>query len=93
MYHLARYEPRVHALLQDYNLKYQKLVAAILQQGIARGELRVADPNALAFVFQAIFDGFMQNLAFAPQLDLPAVLKQTFDMLFDGLSIPQANHM
>ena len=92
MYHLARSEPRVHAMLADYNLHYQKIVSAILQQGIERGELRPADPDALAFAFQSIFDGFMQNMAFTPQpLHLPAVLNQTFDMLFDGLSITRAN--
>ncbi|MDP1544553.1 MAG: TetR/AcrR family transcriptional regulator [Anaerolineales bacterium] len=92
MYHLARYEPRVHAVLQDYNLRYQKIVAAILQQGLARGELRPADPDALAFAFQSIFDGFMQNMALTPEpLDLPAVLRQTFNMLFDGLSITRSS--
>ncbi|MHB8777855.1 MAG: TetR/AcrR family transcriptional regulator [Anaerolineales bacterium] len=92
MYHLARQEPRVHAMLADYNLRYQKIVAAMLQQGIQSGEIHPIDPAAVAFAFQSIFDGFMQNMALTPQpLDLPTVLRQTFDMLFDGLSITCSN--
>ena len=91
MYHLAHYEPRVRAALQDYNLRYQKIVAGLLQQGIQRGELHPVDTAAIAFAFQSIFDGFMQNMALTPQpLDIPAVLNQTFDMLFDGLSITRS---
>lgn len=90
MVHLARYDQCVHTLLQDYNLRYQKLVAAILKQGIERGELRDLDPDALAFAFQSIFDGFMQNMALTPLLDLNMVLTQTFEMLFNGLSVPRS---
>jgi AcrR family transcriptional regulator len=86
MVHLARYEPRVRAVLQDYNQRYQKIVADLLQQGIQNGELRPVDTDAVAFAFQSVFDGFMQNMNFTPQpLNLPAALRQTFDMLFDGL--------
>jgi TetR/AcrR family transcriptional repressor of uid operon len=92
MVHLARYEPRIHAVLQDYNLRYQKIVADLIQQGIHNGELHSVDTNAVAFAFQSVFDGFMQNMAFTPQpLDLPSVLRQAFDMLFDGLSITRSN--
>ncbi len=90
MYHLARYESLVSELLQSYNRRYQGIVAALLQQGIERGELVAADPQALAFAFQALFDGMMQNMALAPCPDLPAVLNKIFDMLFEGLSIPSA---
>ncbi len=86
MYRLARYEPRIHAVLQDYNQRYQKIVADLLQQGIQNGELRPVDTHAAAFAFKSDFDCFMQNMAFASQpLDLPSVLRQAFDMLFDGL--------
>ena len=92
MYHLARYEPRVRAVLKDYNLRYQKIVADLLQQGIQNGELRLVDTDAVAFAFQSVFDGFMQNMTLTSQpLDLPAVLHQAFDMLFDGLSITRSN--
>jgi len=92
MYHLARYEPRVHAVLQDYNQRYQKIVADLLQQGIQSGELRPVDTDAVAFAFQSVFDGFMQNMAFTSQsFDLPFVLRQIFDALFDGLSITRPN--
>jgi len=92
MYHLARYEPRVRTVLQDYNQRYQKIVADLLQQGIQNGELRPVDTDAVAFAFQSVFDGFMQNMTLTSQpLDLPSVLRQTFDMLFDGLSITRSN--
>ena len=92
MYHLARYEPRVRAVLQNYNVRYQKIVADLLQQGIQNGELRLVDTDAVAFAFQSVFDGFMQNMTLTSQpLDLPAVLHQAFDMLFDGLSITRSN--
>ena len=92
MYHLARYEPRVRTVLQDYNQRYQKIVADLLQQGIQNGELRPVDTDAAAFAFQSVFDGFMQNMSLTSQpLDLSSVLRQAFDMLFDGLSITRSN--
>lgn len=88
MVHLARQEPRIRASLEEYNVHYQEKVSAIIQQGIQRGELHPADSAALAFAFQSIFDGFMQNMALTSQsFDLPAVLRQTFDMLFNGLAM------
>jgi len=92
MYHLARYEPRVRTVLQDYNQRYQKIVANLLQQGIQNGELRSVDTDAAAFAFQSIFDGFMQNMAFTSRpLNLSVVLHQAFDMLFNGLSVTRSN--
>ncbi|MFZ6030590.1 MAG: TetR/AcrR family transcriptional regulator [Chloroflexota bacterium] len=86
MYHLARYEPRVHALLHEYNQRYQQLVAALLQQGVERGELRLHNLTQAAFLFQCLFDGMMQNLAYPPPGELQDILREHFDMLFPGSS-------
>ncbi len=86
LYHLARSEPRVHDLLAGYNSRYQASIAAVLEQGISRGELRRCDPNRAAFTFQCLFDGFMQNLAFTPADSLADTLRQNFEILFNGLS-------
>ena len=93
MNHLARIEPRVRDLLASYNTRYQQSVAAIIEQGIQRGELRpTTNPVNAAFAFEVIFDGIMQNIMLMPKtLDLPAVLCQTFDMIFDGLEITDSN--
>ena len=88
MYHLAINEPRVRQVLSTYNLRYQGAIAALIQQGIHRSELRSTDPQAAAFAFQSVFDGLMQNLLLSPSnFDLSIVLHQVFDMLFDGLEI------
>jgi AcrR family transcriptional regulator len=92
MYHLAHREERVRRLLADYNARYQQGVAVIIAQGIQRGELRPVDPASAAFTFQSIFDGLMQNLLLIPEsLDLPTALRQTFDILFDGLEQPNSS--
>ncbi len=86
MYHLARSEPRIREVLLDYNCRYRQLVAALLQQGIERGELRPHDPAQTAFLLQCLFDGLMQNLAYSPPGELPDILREHFDLLFQGLS-------
>lgn len=92
MYHLARQEAGVHALLTDYNSQYRQIVARLVQQGIERGELRACDPISVAFTLQALFDGYMQNLHLAPtNFDLNTALHQSFDMLFEGLNAPPAS--
>jgi len=84
MYHLARYEPRVRVVLQEYNQHYQQLVAELLQQGVERGELRLGNLAHAAFLFQCLFDGMMQNLAYSTPGELQDILHEHFNMLFQG---------
>ena len=88
MYHLALSEPRVRELLSTYNARYQRAIAAIIEQGIVGGELRPTDPHAAALAFQSVFDGLMQNLLFLPEnFNTPVILHQVFELLFDGLEV------
>lgn len=87
MYHLARYEPAVRQVLQSYNTQYQKQIAFIIAQGIERGELRAVDPASVAFLFQALFDGVIQNVPLMDNdFDIQAVLRQIFAVVFEGLA-------
>ena len=86
MCHLARYEPAVQKMLKSYNARYQKQIQLVIEQGIERGELKRADPAAIAFAFQAIYDGIMQNVPLMRQnFDVAAALKQMFALVFEGL--------
>jgi AcrR family transcriptional regulator len=87
MYHLAHSEPRIRELLTRYNQRSQQAIAALLCQGIERGEIRPTDPDLIAFSLQAIFDGFMQNLHLLPEETSRAeLIEKTFDAFFDGLT-------
>ena len=87
LYHLAAREPRVSKVLEKYIAQYQSISVQLIEQGIARGELRsTIDPQSAALTLQAMFDGYMTYLVLKPKLpNLGESLKQSFDLLFDGL--------
>jgi AcrR family transcriptional regulator len=87
MYHLAHSEPRIRELLTQYNQRSQQSMAALLRQGIERGEIRPIEPDLIAFCLQAIFDGFMQNLRLLPDgVSRAELIEKTFDTFFEGLN-------
>lgn len=87
MYHLAHSEPRIRQLLTQYNQRSQQSMAALLRQGIERGEIRPIEPDLIAFCLQAIFDGFMQNLRLLPDgVSRAKLIEKTFDAFFEGLN-------
>jgi AcrR family transcriptional regulator len=88
MYHLAHSEPRIRELLTQYNQRSQQSMAALLRQGIERGEIRPIEPDLIAFCLQAIFDGFMQNLRLLPDgVSRAELIEKTFDTFFEGLNL------
>ncbi len=87
MYHLAKHVKEVRALLEEYQAGYLAGVAILIEQGMARCELRPdLDPRAVALSLQFIYDGILLNLPFLPKnASLPGILEQSFAMLFEGL--------
>ena len=72
----------VRTALQDYYRQYSQALAALITEGIERGELCPGDPNLLARTVIAQFEGLLLLWVVAPQ---------TFDLSTQWL--PMAEHL
>ncbi|MEP7288207.1 MAG: TetR/AcrR family transcriptional regulator [Chloroflexota bacterium] len=65
--------------------KYIDLFAAILQEGIDKGDFRAMDVNAMARAITGSLDGMMAQLLFGPDGDLEAPIQALIETLVRGL--------
>ncbi len=89
---LSERYPIIHAQLQDYERRYLEILTEMVAMAMTSGELRPADPQVVALTLLSWYDGMLENLprAFSPREDATwqRVLRQSFDLLFDGLAHP-----
>ena len=85
-YSLGGRDPRVRARLQEYFHAYRQVIAALLAQGVARGEFRPLDVERLAILFAALYEGMLEMAMLDPD-NVQAVyeLVDALDVLFLGL--------
>jgi AcrR family transcriptional regulator len=82
----ARQEATRHAL-QRYYHQYQNGIAALIQKGIARGELQAADPQELALAILGIYEGLLVLWTLDPAtIDLVRVAERTVQALLRGFA-------
>ncbi len=65
--------------------QYQRVLAAIIEEGVQKGEFRPVDAESLAWAFLATYDGLAAYAEFVPDLDLESVSQVFVDTILDGL--------
>ncbi len=90
IYALAARKRAVRQVLERYYQHYADLLAQLLQEGIARGELRPGDPYKQAVALIAQIEGLILLWVMAPSLvDLEAEWHTSLEILLRGL-LPSA---
>jgi AcrR family transcriptional regulator len=85
-YALASRQATVRAWIQGYYQQYHQLLAALLQQGYARGELRYGTAEAAALTLIAQIEGLGLVWSVAPGLvRLDQQIASAIDLLLHGL--------
>ena len=85
-YSLGGRDPRVRARLQEYFHAYRQVIAALLAQGVARGEFRPLDVEQLAILFAALYEGMLEMAMLGPDhVQAVPELVDALDVLFLGL--------
>ena len=85
-YSLGGRDPRVRARLQEYFHAYRQVIAALLAQGVARGEFRPLDVERLAILFAALYEGMLEMAMLDPDnVQAVSELVDALDVLFLGL--------
>lgn len=91
IYALAARKRAVRRVLERYYQHYANLLAQLLQEGIARDELRPGDPHKQAIALIAQVEGLILLWVMAPSLvDLEAEWRTSLEMLLRGL-LPSAS--
>ena len=74
------------ARLQEYFHAYRQVIAALLAQGVARGEFRPVDVDRLAILFAALYEGMLEMAMLDPEhVRAASELADALDVLFLGL--------
>jgi AcrR family transcriptional regulator len=68
-------------------VQYKNLLAAIIQEGVAAGEFREVDAEALVWALMAAYDGLAAYDVFMPGLDLGQISRTFVDVLLHGLRV------
>ena len=85
-YGLGGRDPRVRSRLQAYFRAYRQVIAALLAQGVARGEFRPLDVERLAILFAALYEGMLEMAMLDPDnVQAVSELVNALDVLFLGL--------
>ncbi len=75
---------------EQYMQGYRTLFAALIQQGIERGEFRPVDPDQVALTLAALFEGVCLLAAMSPDaLRLDRDLESCFRLVLAGLHPPE----
>lgn len=86
-YAVAARRPDVRATLQAYFRQWRETIAALLQQGVERGELRPVDGDTAATALIALFEGTALLWFTDPDsVDLTRHLQEGVALFFDGLT-------
>ncbi|PKO19038.1 MAG: hypothetical protein CVU39_00370 [Chloroflexi bacterium HGW-Chloroflexi-10] len=85
-YALGGRDPRVQVRFQTYFHAYRQIIAALLAQGIARGEFRTFDVNHGAILFAALYEGMLELAMLDPEnINGIIELLHSIDILMQGL--------
>jgi AcrR family transcriptional regulator len=94
LYSLATRNDAARTHLLAYLGEFQRLLAALLQQGIDRGELRPVAPMTAALTLIAAYEGFTELAMLGLlQPDSEGALLAMLDLLLAGMSQPSAPAM
>jgi AcrR family transcriptional regulator len=75
-------------LIEAFN-EYRAILAALIQQGIDRGEFRVVDAGSVAITHTALFEGLALLWAVSPQgADWKEQAEAAMHLLLEGLQLP-----
>ena len=86
-YALAARQKGVRRFFKDYFAAYRAPLAALIRQGIARGEFREVDPDTAALTFIALYEGLTLLWAIDPQsMAVETTPEAAVRLLLDGLS-------
>ena len=86
-YALAARQKGVRQFFKQYFASYRAPLAALIQQGIARGEFREVDAEQAALAFIALFEGLVLLWAIDPQsVSAETTPEAAMLLLLDGLS-------
>lgn len=87
LYSLATRNEAARAHLLAYLGEFQRLLAALIQQGIDRGELRAVDPMTAALTLLTAYEGFTELAMLGLlQPDPEGALLAMLDLLLAGMS-------
>lgn len=85
---MALRDEQIAGLLKELQLNYFKRVVQLLEMGVAAGQIRAVDGEAVAVVLKALVDGIQANFAVGIDLDLERVVAAALDILTNGLLAP-----
>jgi hypothetical protein len=69
----------------DLLIQYQKLMAAIIEEGIRKGEFRPVDAEQLVWAILAAYDGLAVYDMLIPEIDLERISDVFVESLLSGL--------
>jgi len=75
----------VSAFWPDLLIQYQKLMAAIIEEGIRKGEFRPVDAEQLVWAILAAYDGLAVYDMLIPEIDLERISDVFVESLLSGL--------
>lgn len=94
LYSLATRNAAARTHLLAYLGEFQRLVAALIQQGVDRGELRVVDPMAAALTLIAVYEGFAELAMIGlPDASNAATLLAMLELILAGMASAPAPAM
>ena len=89
LYSLATRDDAAQAQVVAYLGEFQRLLAAMIQQGIDRGELRPVAPMTAALTLIAAYEGFAELAMLGLlQPDPAGALLAMLDLILAGMSLP-----
>jgi AcrR family transcriptional regulator len=75
-------------LIEAFN-EYRAILAALIQQGIDKGEFRVVDADSVAITHTALFEGLAILWAVSPQgANWKLQVEAAMHLLLEGLQVP-----
>jgi AcrR family transcriptional regulator len=85
-YALGGRDSRVQVRFQTYFQAYRQIIAALLAQGITRGEFRSFDVSHGAILFAALYEGMLELTMLDPEnVNAVTELLHSMDILMQGL--------
>ncbi len=89
---LAGRDETIRQKFCDYFASYRQSIMALIEQGMAQGELRPVNPELAATVLAGFYEGFSELVLFAPQeVNLERDLLGGLDLIFEGLVKADSN--
>ena len=85
----AARQPALGATSRRLNVAWQRLLAQVIERGVADGEFRCDDPDGAAWRIVSMIDGLaIQNVAHGPMLPEHAILDWTLTTTEHELDLP-----